>query len=228
MGAEGKKENRTDRGLAVLDLDMIPVPLVDSELMFGGMTQAINALTMNSGFLATINQMAETQARLLESLKPTFKMMEGFHKAFQSITMPNFTATLTQGLAPMSRSVAEPKAWEVVDDEPQVTSVTLIEPTLDKFGFSLLIDGRFSYKGQVLRRISRDSKHGKLFAQFLTMPLHYVSDDWIKSELGAADPIKGVGYIVDDMKAFLKKDGIDVILYRQRKHGYTLEAIITR
>lgn len=83
-------------------------------------------------------------------------------------------------------------------------------------------DGFFSYKDRILRNINLGSKHGKFLKGLLNNDDHFVQDTNFIAEVDIFDTAKGIGYVVNDLKKFLKLDGIGIKLHRVRRYGYKL------
>lgn len=95
----------------------------------------------------------------------------------------------------------------------------------ENFSIALTIEGRFYYSNTLITSISTNSKHGQLLKFLLEDENNYVTDDFLFEIFKPPDIDKGLGYIRDDLKRYLAKEGLRIELYRNRdktNRGYKL------
>lgn len=100
----------------------------------------------------------------------------------------------------------------------------IVREEYSKFGFgiTLSIEGRFRYYRKLIRGLNSASKHGKFFLMLLTNPNNYLTDKVYKSKVLLADQEKGIYYVKDDLVEALRRNGVKIHFFRQRKTGYRL------
>ncbi|HRN70500.1 MAG TPA: hypothetical protein PLS49_04920 [Candidatus Woesebacteria bacterium] len=125
----------------------------------------------------------------------------------------------------------------VIDSEvEEVSSVQSIPASLpavrtqylkvyEDFNMAISIEGRFYFNGMILNNLSTNSRHGQFLKFLLENEANYVTDEFLLAIFNPPDPDKGIGYIRDDLKRNLAKEGIRIDIYRNRditNKGYKL------
>lgn len=233
MDDEGKLKDGGDHELPILDLgEIIPEPMIDIGQVYNGLPQAIALPVFDNNLMATFRQMAEVQAKMVESVKP---MMESFQKmmtVWRILPQQEVLSDLAVRSSDWAKhvNVAVAPVLEIRRDHESMVSasVKMLEPPLKNFGLTVLIDGRFEYRGVRLQSLYHTSKHGKLLVMFLESPEHYVSKETIRSKLGRLDPVKGTSNLVSELRRALGKDGIEIDVTCRWAEGYQLKSVRTR
>ena len=226
----------------VLDLDDVGDDLhmspFDSGQLLGGFTQmasqSLGALVMpqvNLGFIRQMavmqEQMAETHRRMVEAIRIPNGIFDSLRKSL----------TIAAGVTPkLSLMIAEarplisaiPIATAVVVEERSAIVTELEAPTSFNFGYTILINGRFEYRGRQLQNLYHTSKQGKLLIMLLEFPEHYVSNEAIKAKLGNFEPVKGIPNLMAELKRRLQMDGLEVEVTRRWSEGYQLKSVKSR
>ena len=155
---------------------------------------------------------------LIESLREVGKQQKGA-LALKSVTAPSLTFELPNiGYIPsVEPETYHPPNYDVIEE------LEYLEESV--FDTTVTVEGRFIHEGHMLRAISTNSKHGKLFKMLLVNENNYVTDSEIKKNIGVVDEDKGIGYIRKDLAKCLRKDDLEVDLYRERRNGYRLVGI---
>jgi hypothetical protein len=99
------------------------------------------------------------------------------------------------------------------------------QQVFENFNMAITIEGRFYFEGKILQNLTTNSKHGQFLKILLTSEQNYVTDEFLIELFGFPDPAKGIGYIRDDLKKYLSREGIRIVLYRNRDRlnkGYKL------
>lgn len=122
-------------------------------------------------------------------------------------------------------NIAIPLAYPQKDLVPDYDAEIVEYIPRSRFGLEMTIEGRFLYEGSILQSISTNSKHGKLFKMFLNNDDNYVTDKEVRDKIGVVDEDRGVNFIKKDFVKYLRKDGLEAKLYRQRKEGYKLLSV---
>jgi hypothetical protein len=89
------------------------------------------------------------------------------------------------------------------------------------------LDGGIKYKGFQLNGLSMDNQPGKVLIEFTRDGVErFVSDETLRRIVGADTAYRDWGYIMRDLKKYLKKEGLDPVIIRRRTNkGYTLKTI---
>lgn len=205
---------------------------------------------INYMILEPVIRMQEAMNAMLEPIR---KMHESFNMTAKLIEMVSFAANaqLKENLSVLSRvGILPSKIIDAdIEEEPlgiralmpaQNISQIQLSPSQDvkviaeksfltgtdyDFGINVTIEGRFVFKGRILKRLSTCSKHGRLLELLLKSPNNYLSDYDAISKLDVIDQDKGLGYIRNDLIESLAENGLQINLYRQRKIGYRLLGI---
>jgi len=157
------------------------------------------------GLIETFKEIGESQKRMV-------LMLSSVASSSLAVQLPDIVYS-----PPTKPETYYPPTYEVFEEVEEIKGRA--------FGVNVTIEGRFIYKNRMLRSISTNSKHGKFFKMLLTNEDNYVTDQEVKENIGVADDDKGIGYIRKDLAKYLRKDGIQVELYRQRGEGYKLMAV---
>lgn len=123
-----------------------------------------------------------------------------------------------------------------VEEVNSVQSIPASLPTVqtqylrifDDFNMAISIEGRFYFNGKILKNLSTNSRHGQFLKFLLENEANYVADRFLLEIFNPPDPDKGIGYIRDDLKRNLAKEGIGIDIYRNRditNKGYRLTKI---
>lgn len=99
------------------------------------------------------------------------------------------------------------------------------QQVFENFNMAISIEGRFYFNGTVLKNLSTNSRHGQFLKFLLVNESNYVTDEFLLETFDPPDPAKGLGYIRDDLKRNLAKEGIGIEIYRNRditNKGYKL------
>lgn len=95
----------------------------------------------------------------------------------------------------------------------------------ENFNMAISIEGRFYFNDSILKNLSTNSRHGQFLKFLLENEANYVTDDYLLGIFNPPDPAKGIGYIRDDLRRNLAKEGIGIDIYRNRditNKGYKL------
>lgn len=129
---------------------------------------------------------------------------------------------------------------EIIEAEVNETSPVQTMPTrlpalhtqyqqvFENFDMAITVEGRFYFNGTVLKNLSTNSRHGQFLKFLLVNESNYVTDEFLLETFDPPDPAKGIGYIRDDLKRNLAKEGIGIDIYRNRditNKGYRLTKI---
>jgi hypothetical protein len=193
------------------NMDFFPPSYIATEL------SKIGSL-LNSNFVEQMKQMGETlNESFAKSYLPMISNLESHanlaKQLIDSIRPPEFPEISELYYRPTSPIID-------LDFSSDSEESELVQES--DFGMIAQEDGLFSYKDRILMNISLGSKHGKFLKRLLDNENHFVQDDNLVAEVDIVDPIKGVGYVVNDLKKFLKLDGVGIKLQRVRKYGFKL------
>jgi len=85
-------------------------------------------------------------------------------------------------------------------------------------------DGGIKFEGKLLKYLSLDNQPGKILAMFTMDGIErFVSDKQIQKVVGADSSYLDWGYVIRDLKNYLKKEGIVADIQRRKeKKGYAL------
>ena len=191
----------------------------------------------------SINLMFEPIRKMQESLNITAKLVELVSFNANTQLKENLSVFSMVGILPSKIIDADieeqPLETHVLLPTQSISQIQLTPPqdvrvttrksflsgTDYAFGISITIEGRFVFKGRMLRNFSTSSKHGKFLELLLKNSENYISDADAISKLKVIDQDKGLSYIRNDLIESLAKNGLQINLYRQRKTGYRLLGI---
>ncbi len=173
---------------------------------------------VNSNLVEQMRQICESLSdSFSKSYFPMASILESrtdfARQLIDSIRLPEFPEISEIGYHPIS---------PIIDLDLSSDSDEMDLRSESDFGMIAQEDGLFSYKDRLLRNITLGSKHGKFLKRLLDNEDHFVQDTNLIAEIDIFDPTKGVGYVVNDLKKFLKLDGVGIKLQRVRKYGYKL------
>jgi len=156
--------------------------------------------------LGMVKQLNEA---IILAIKPSLTMMEKSLREMGEFITNSMLYSINPFIAQFEPAINIQDA-ETIEDSSGVSDL------------SVAVEGRFYFGSGVIRTISTDSKHGRLFGLLLGNDENYVTDEEILEKIGVMDEIKGIGYLRRDLKKALKESGLEINLYRERKRGYRL------
>lgn len=100
---------------------------------------------------------------------------------------------------------------------------------LEEPDLCVTLDGGIKYKGIQLECLSLDNQPGRILAEFTRDGVErFVSDETLEMIVKPKDelPYRKWSYALNDLKKYLKKEGLEPIYIRRRdKKGYTLKTL---
>ncbi len=219
------------------DLDAIP----PSTLAAFDTVQLL-AKSLNDAYFEPIRIISESiNQAYLEPMRQLGKAFESYNTqiaktiaaacAIDKSLWKNILTPPTTNLASIfeNSEIIEAEINQVNAVQPISTSLPAVRnqylEVFEDFNMAISIEGRFFFNGTILEKLSTNSRHGQFLKILLTSEQNYVTDDFLIKVFNFPDPVKGIGYIRDDLKKYLLREGIKIELYRNRdkmNKGYKL------
>lgn len=225
-----------------LDLDIIPssslVAIEAAQLMAERINEIyieparIISERINEIYLEPMRQLGKAleiyNTQIIKSLAAACAIDKSVWKNLFTPATPFKASSIFGNMDVVEAEVVTTKEIQALNTSlPAVQSLarTRYTEVFEDFNMSLTIEGRFYYDGMLLQFISTNSKHGQLLKFLLENDDNYVTDAYLQGVFHPPDPDKGLGYVRDDLKRCLAKEGLTIEIYRNRditNKGYKL------